>query len=254
MLLMSRMPRSCTRPKVTARMPTPARRGGAGRPLPPWQSIGRWGCARLRRKAGCGTAARRCRSGWRSWPAGRLPFRRCTGRPQRPAPRPWCCRPRTARKGQAQRPGRIARGRALGLQVSGQQEAYVLFGGVGFFRQSRAVCNCSCVSAASQLACPEAVVTVQLIELCRQRAFALLLPPMQACAAMTGGFGKIRVSPRRVAMKNPLSGLFFFGICAIIALVRYSAPSALPGNCNFASRQAYCRQSGQPPSSQSTPP
>ena len=37
-------------------------------------------------------------------------------------------------KGQAQSPGRIARSRALGLQVSGQQEAHILFGGVGFFQ------------------------------------------------------------------------------------------------------------------------
>ncbi len=39
-----------------------------------------------------------------------------------------------APQGQAQRPGRIARSRALGLQVSGQQEAHILFGGVGFFQ------------------------------------------------------------------------------------------------------------------------
>ena len=38
------------------------------------------------------------------------------------------------------------------------------------------------------------------------------LPPMQACAAMTGGFGKIRVSPRRVAMKkSPFQGCFSLG-------------------------------------------
>ena len=42
--------------------------------------------------------------------------------------------PEQPSKGQAQRPGRIARSRALGLQVSGQQEAHILFGGVGFFQ------------------------------------------------------------------------------------------------------------------------
>jgi hypothetical protein len=81
---------------------------------------------------------------------------------------------------------------------------------------------------------PEAVVAVQLIELCRQRAFALLF------AADAGVCGDDRrfwedqgVTPAGRHEKIPLSGLFFFGICAIIALVRYSAPSALPENCNF---------------------
>lgn len=98
-------------------------------------------------------------------------------------------------KGQAQA-RRIARSCALGLRVSGQQEAHILFGGVGFFRQSRAVCNCSCVSAVSQLAC-----CPRRLSLCSSSNSAAsglspsLLPPMQACAAMTGGFGKIRVSP-----------------------------------------------------------
>ena len=154
----------------------------------------------------CRSAVQKC---WRSWPADRLPFRRCTGRPQRPAPRPWCCRPRTAPQRAGPAPGphspKPCTGPA-GLRPAGGSHP---FRWRGLF-SGRAVP--SVIAAAFQrlpAGLPEAVVTVQLIELCRQRAFASFLPPMQACAAMTGGFGKIRVSPRRVAMKkSPFQGCF----------------------------------------------
>ena len=142
--------------------------------------------------------------------------------------------PEQPRKGQAQRPGRIARSRALGLQVSGQQEAHVLFGGVGFFQAEPRRLQLQLRFSGLPAGLPEAVVAVQFIELCRQRAFALLF------AADAGVCGDDRrfwedqgITPAGRHEKIPLSGLFFFGICAIIALVRYSAPSALPENCNF---------------------
>ncbi len=117
--------------------------------------------------------------------------------------------PEHPRKGQAQRPQRIAGSGALGLQVSGQHEADILFGGVGFFQAEPRRPHCNCVSAASQLRCP-AGCRWQLIEPCRQRAFALLFAAdARVCGDDRRGGEQQGIAPAS-AMKNfPLSGLFF---------------------------------------------
>lgn len=181
-------------------MPTPSPCGCKGSIRQRWQSTGPWACAPRRSSAACGTAALPRRSGWKPWPADCAQHRPRTE--QRPAqgPRPWCCRLRTARQRARPAPAWHSWMPCTGPADPRQGPA------APFLRKRRLL---QAQPRGTQLqvffrsfpaGLAKAVVCAQLVELCRQRAFALFLPPTAAPAAITGSVWNSRVSPHRTVI------------------------------------------------------